>query len=219
MVIAVLGALSRQFIRGILSFHILSQIGFMVLAIGFFTPLAFAAAIFYIIHHIIVKASLFLIGGVAAELNGTDNLARGGQLWKHAPWLGVLFLAQALSLAGLPPLSGFWGKYVILVVAFEQGRFILLLAALVASLLTLMSMLKIWNATFWGGSHTTPVRLDSPRWRPMTYVIAGLTLLSLSIGLGAEAVMQVALKAAAQVLDQTGYAAAVLSALGKGGAP
>lgn len=219
MLIAVLGALSRQFIRGILSFHILSQIGFMVLAIGLFTPLAFAAAIFYIIHHIIVKASLFLIGGVAAELNGSDNLSRGGQLWKHAPWLGVLFLAQALSLAGLPPLSGFWGKYLILVVGFEQGRYLLVLAALVASLLTLMSMLKIWNATFWGGSAATPVRLTSPRWRLMTYVIAGLTALSLGIGLGAEAVIQVALQAAAQVLDPTSYAAAVFSALGKGGTP
>ncbi|MCX8157908.1 MAG: proton-conducting transporter membrane subunit [Verrucomicrobiae bacterium] len=219
MVIAVLGALSRQFIRGILSFHILSQIGFMVLALGFFTPLAFAAAIFYIIHHIIVKASLFLIGGVAAELNGTDNLARGGQLWRHAPWLGVLFLAQALSLAGLPPLSGFWGKYVILVVGFEQGRYVLVLAALVASLLTLMSMLKIWNATFWGGNDRTPVRLNSPRWRRMTMVVAGLTAISLAIGLGAEAIMQVALKAATQTLDQPGYAAAVFKALGKGGPP
>ena len=219
MVIAVLGALSRQFIRGILSFHILSQIGFMVLAIGLFTPLAFAAAIFYIIHHIVVKASLFLIGGVAAELNGTDNLARGGQLWRHAPWLGVLFLVQALSLAGLPPLSGFWGKYIIVVVGFEQGRYVLVLAALVASLLTLMSMLKIWNATFWGGEASTPVRLNSPRWRRMAAVVAGLTIISLGIGLGAEAVMQLAFKAATQMLDQQGYAAAVFGALGKGGNP
>jgi multicomponent Na+:H+ antiporter subunit D len=156
---------------------------------------------------------------VAADLNGSDNLARGGHLWRHAPWLGVLFLAQALSLAGLPPLSGFWGKYVILVVGFEQGRYLLVLAALVASLLTLMSMLKIWNATFWGGDAHTPLRLESPRWRPMTCVIAALTLLSLGIGLGAEGVMQIALKAAAQVLDQQGYAAAVFSALGKGALP
>lgn len=219
MIVAVLGALSRQFIRGILSFHILSQIGFMVLALGFFTPLSFAAAIFYIIHHIVVKSSLFLIGGVVAELNDTDNLARSGHLWRHTPWLGVLFLAQALSLAGLPPLSGFWGKYVILVVGFEQGRYYLVLAALVASLLTLLSMLKIWNFTFWGGTEDIPVRQNSPRWRRMAGVAAGLTCISLGIGLGAEAVMQVALKAAEQVLDQQGYAAAVFQAAGKGATP
>jgi multicomponent Na+:H+ antiporter subunit D len=141
MLVAVIGAVSRNFIRGILSFHILSQIGFMVLAIGFFTPLSFAAAIFYIIHHIVVKASLFLIGGVAALLNRTDDLGRMGNLWKHTPWLGVLFLIQALSLAGLPPLSGFWGKYVILVVGVEQREFVLVAAAIVASVLTLFSSL------------------------------------------------------------------------------
>lgn len=219
MVIAVLGALSRQFIRGILSFHILSQIGFMVLAVGLFTPLSYVAAIFYIIHHIVVKASLFLIGGVAATLNGTDNLARGGRLWRLTPWLGILFLAQALSLAGLPPLSGFWGKYVILVVGLEQGRYILVGAALVASLLTLMSMLKIWNATFWSEGSDAVVNLDHSRWKRMTWVVGGLAVISLGIGLGAEGVMQVAQKAAGQVLDQQGYAAAVLGATGKGNLP
>lgn len=74
MVLAVMGATSRNFIRGIKSYHILSQIGFMVLAIGFFTPYSFAAASSYVIHHIVVKSSLFLIGGVALCLNKTDHL-------------------------------------------------------------------------------------------------------------------------------------------------
>lgn len=107
MVLAVMGAISRPFIGGILSFHILSQIGFMALAIGLFTPLSLAACILYIIHHIVVKSSLFLIGGTALRLNGTDDLDHMGNLWRRTPWLGALFLLQALSLAGLPPLSGF----------------------------------------------------------------------------------------------------------------
>jgi multicomponent Na+:H+ antiporter subunit D len=215
MILAVLGAISRNFIRGILSFHILSQIGFMVLAIGFFTPLSFAAAIFYITHHIIVKSSLFLICGTAICLNRTDDLDRMGNLWSRTPWLGVLFLCQALSLAGLPPLSGFWGKYLIIVVGLELREYALVLAAIVASILTLVSMLKIWNAAFWGDT-AAPVRVEDLRWRRMASVVAGLTALSLAIGLVAEPVLRMANLAAERVLDQTGYIDAVRQHRGKG---
>lgn len=219
MLVAVLGAISRNFIRGILSFHILSQIGFMVLAIGLFTPLSVAAAIFYIVHHIIVKSSLFLIGGTAMVLNRSDDLSRMGNLWQQTPWLGVLFLIQALSLAGLPPLSGFWGKYLILVVGFEQGEYWLVGAAIVASILTLFSMLKIWNGAFWASDDEREVCLWDPRWARMAWVIAGLTLISVAIGLGAEPFFRLAREAAERALDHAGYAAAVLQALGKGGTP
>jgi multicomponent Na+:H+ antiporter subunit D len=218
MLLAVLGAISRNFIRGILSFHILSQIGFMVLAIGFFTPLSFAAAIFYITHHIIVKSSLFLICGTAICLNRTDDLDRMGNLWSRTPWLGVLFLCQALSLAGLPPLSGFWGKYLILIVGIELGQYPLVIAAILASILTLVSMLKIWNAAFWNEAPAIPVRLNDRRWMRMAWVVAGLTLVSLAIGLGAEPFLRIAGLAAERVLDQSGYVNTVFQYSGKGAA-
>ncbi len=214
MLLAVIGAISRNFIRGILSFHILSQIGYMVLAIGFFTPLSLAACILYVVHHIIVKSSLFLIGGVAMRLSGTDNLDRMGDLWKRAPWLGVLFLFQALSLAGLPPLSGFWGKYLIVVVGMEQHQYWLVGASLLASILTLFSMVKIWNGAFWATSEK-PVVTEGWRWRGMTAVVAALTGISLAIALGAEAFVRLATQAAEHALDQQGYAQAVLGFLGK----
>lgn len=216
MLLAVMGAISRNFIRGILSFHILSQIGFMVLAIGFFTPLALAGCIFYVIHHIVVKSSLFLIGGVALCLNRTDNLDRMGNLWRHTPWLGVLFLFQALSLAGLPPLSGFWGKYVIVVVGLEQREYWLVGAAILASILTLLSMLKIWNAAFWNSPDECEVCLWDLRWVRMAWVVTGLTVISIAIGFCAEPFLQLAQVAAERALDQDGYAAAVFAHLGKG---
>jgi multicomponent Na+:H+ antiporter subunit D len=219
MVLAVIGAISRNFIRGILSYHILSQIGFMVLAIGFFTPLSFAASIFYIVHHIIVKASLFLIGGVAARLNQTDDLDRMGHLWKKTPWLGVFFLFQALSLAGLPPLSGFWGKYLIVLEGLKQGAHVLVGASILASILTLFSMLKIWNAAFWSAPPEVQARVQDGRWVKMTVVIAAMTVISLGIGLGAEGFLKIAVKAADQALAQTTYAETVLGHLGKGIAP
>jgi multicomponent Na+:H+ antiporter subunit D len=215
MLLGVLGAISRNYIRGILSFHILSQVAFMTLAIGFFTPLAITAAIFYIVHHIVVKSSLFLIGGVTACLNRSDDLAHTGNLWKLTPWLGVIFLCQALSLAGLPPLSGFWGKYLIVLVGLEQREFALVAASVVASLLTLFSMLKIWLAVYWSKRDDVPVHREDRRWSRLAAVAGALAVVSLGIGLGAEGFLRVAGRAAASALDQPGYIAAVMGARGK----
>jgi multicomponent Na+:H+ antiporter subunit D len=216
MLFGVLGAVSRNFIRGILSFHILSQIGYMVLAIGLFTPYALAAAIFYVIHHIIVKSTLFMVGGIAVLLNRSDDLEKTGRLWAAAPVLGVVFLLQALSLAGLPPLSGFWGKYMIVVEGVRQGRWMLVAVALLAGILTLFSMLKIWNGTFWRTDENVPLHVRDRRWKAMTAVAVGMTLLSLGIGLGAELVLDLAHEAARQLVDRGAYIDRVLFARGGG---
>jgi multicomponent Na+:H+ antiporter subunit D len=214
MLFGVLGAVSRNFIRGILSFHILSQIGYMVLAIGLFTEYSIAAAIFYIIHHIIVKATLFMVGGVAVVINRSDDLEKTGGLWVVAPILGVVFLLQALSLAGLPPLSGFWGKYMIVVEGVRQGRWVLVAIALLAGVLTLFSMLKIWNGTFWRSAEGVPLRTGDRRWKYMTAVTVGMAVLSVGIGLGAEFVLRVAHEAARQLVDRAGF---IERLLGSGG--
>ncbi|MGF1679014.1 MAG: proton-conducting transporter membrane subunit [Candidatus Methylacidiphilales bacterium] len=226
MIFGVCGAISRNFIRGILSYHILSQIGYMVLALGLFTPLSIAACIFYIIHHIIVKATLFLIGGTVWCLNGTDDLKKTGGLWWVVPSLGVCFLIQALSLAGLPPLSGFWGKYLIFVegvrLAQEVGwyYYILVGAGVLAGILTLYSMLKIWNEAFWKPvPEGSSVRIEDRRWIGMTAICAFFCVLSLAIGLGAEVVLNVSQKAADMAMDQEGYIRAVLNVSGKGMRP
>jgi len=214
MIFGVLGAVSRNFIRGILSFHILSQIGYMVLAIGLFTPYAIAAAIFYVIHHIIVKSTLFMVGGTVVVLNRTDDLEKTGRLWALTPVLGVVFLLQALSLAGIPPLSGFWGKYMIIVEGLRQQEWILVFCALLAGVLTLFSMLKIWNGAFWAATAKEEVQTGEPRWRAMTAVAAGMTVLSLGIGLGAEFFLGIAHEAARQLLDRPAY---IQHLLGGGG--
>jgi len=226
MIFGVMGAISRDFIRGILSYHILSQIGYMVLAIGLFTKVAIAACIFYIIHHIIVKATLFLIGGTVMALNETDDLKRTGGLWKPVPVLGICFLIQALSLAGIPPLSGFWGKYLIFVEGVRLAEevagyyYIFVGAGVLAGILTLYSMLKIWNEAFWKPApENKPPRVNDRRWIGMTAVAGFFCVISLAIGFGAEGVFQVAMKASEMAMDQEGYIHAVLSVTGKGVAP
>ena len=120
MVTGVLGAAAQIDFRKILSFHIVSQIGYMILGLALFTPLAIVGAVFYLVHHIIVKANLFLVAGVAQRLTGGRPTCRAiGGLYKSAPLLAVLFLIPAFSLAGFPPLSGFWAKYLLVKASLE----------------------------------------------------------------------------------------------------
>ncbi len=208
MVFGVLGAVAQSRVQHILSYHIISQIGFMVLAIGFFTPVAIAAAILYIVHHIVVKSALFLVGGTVRHVFGQDRLDATGGLWRAAPWLGIAFLLQALSLAGLPPLSGFWGKYLIIVVGVGKGEWVLIALSLVASILTLVSMLKIWLACFWAPAPAGGVPVV-PGTRRLTAVTVGMAAVSLAIGLGVAFFHGVADRAARQVLDRPAYVEAV----------
>lgn len=211
MVFGVLGAVAQARVQTILSYHIVSQIGFMVLAIGLFGPFAFTAAIFYIVHHIIVKAALFLVGGAVARAHGTDELARGGGLWRLAPWLGIVFVVQAMSLAGLPPLSGFWGKFMIVQEGFTQGRWVLVGLSLVASILTLLSMLKIWLGAFWAEAPAAPLRWDGGAKR-MTAVGLGMVSVSVVIGFAPQPFLRVAEHAARTTLDRPAYVASVRAA-------
>ena len=149
MVTGVLGAVAQYEFRRLLSFHIVSQIGYMIMGLGFFTPLALAGTVFFIVHNIFVKTNLFLVSGVSHRLHGTYDLKKLGGLYRSHPWLAMLFLLSALSLAGVPPLSGFFGKLVLIKAGLGIGQFVLVAAALGVSLLTLFSMTKIWAEAFW----------------------------------------------------------------------
>jgi multicomponent Na+:H+ antiporter subunit D len=140
-----------------------------------------------------------------ARLNGTDELARTGGLWRAAPWLGIGFLLQAMSLAGLPPLSGFWGKFMIIQEGFTQGEWVLVALSLVASILTLMSMLKIWLGAFWKEAPAGRPVTVTARTRAMSAVVVGMACVSLVIGFGAEKFVRIAKHAADETLDRGLY--------------
>lgn len=159
MVLGVLGALAQDNMKGILSFHIISQVGYIVLALSFGSSFGVVACVFYLVHHIIVKTNLFFITAYIETMTGTaGQLIRLGNLWEKAPLIAILFAVSALSLIGMPPLSGFWAKVLTLQAALGDDRWISFFACLAVSLLTLMSMLKIWLAAFWKPS-TGPLEL------------------------------------------------------------
>ncbi|MFY9209528.1 MAG: Na+/H+ antiporter subunit D [Aestuariivita sp.] len=214
MVTGVLGAAAQNDMRKILSFHIISQIGYMILGLALLTPFALAGAVFYLVHHIIVKANLFLIAGVAEKITGSTDLSKIGGLYKSAPLLAVLFLIPAFSLAGFPPLSGFWAKYILVAAALEVQAWLIASVALLVGLLTIYSMTKIWAEAFWKahpeGMDPVLSQLDGRTRAALLLPIAGLAAMTLVIGFFPEAFVVFATTAAGQLLDPTPYIGAVL---------
>lgn len=210
MVTGVLGAAAQFEFRRVLSFHIVSQIGYMVLGLGLFTPLALAGTVFYLIHHIVVKTNLFLVAGIVKRLGGTLDLGRLGGLYRRRPALALLFLVPAFSLAGIPPLSGFWGKLVLVKAGLDSGHYAVTATALGVSLLTLFSMTKLWNEAFWKEPPEESAVAAAPvPWTLLGPVVA-LAAITVAVGLGAGPVFDLASRAAAQLADPSQYVRAVL---------
>lgn len=215
MVTGVLGAAAQNEFRRILSFHIISQIGYMIMGLGLLTPLALAGSVFYIMHHIIVKTNLFLVSGVAQRFGGTLLLKDMGGLYKARPWLAVLFLIPAFSLAGVPPLSGFFAKFILVKAGLEINQYAIVAVALVVGLLTLFSMTKIWSEAFWKAPphHEREERREPPRVADIILMVApiiALAAITVCIGVFAGAVFDVAEQAAQQLIDPSAYVRAVL---------
>ena len=206
MLVGVLGAAAQTEVRRILSFHIVSQVGYMILGLALATPLALAGAVFYLIHHIVVKANLFFIGGLAARICGSERLADMGGLYKRMPWLALLFAIPALSLAGIPPLSGFWAKFLLVKASLDAAAWWAAGIALLTGVFTLLSMNKIWNEAFLKPHPRGEEALQRVTGMRAAWVgMSALALLTVLIGLGAGPLIDYAVAAAAQLADPQAY--------------
>ena len=211
MFVGVVGAAAQQEVRRILSFHIISQIGYMVLGLALNSRLALIGSMFYLIHHIIVKANLFLIGGVMHRIAGSGQLKLIGGFYAHQPILAVLFLIPAFSLAGFPPLSGFWAKYVLIQASMEIEQWIAAGVALLVGLLTIYSMTKIWGEGFWKPHPTIDSEVARQKVDVFSWIAIGfLASLTVVIGLFPAPFYAFAEMAAQQLIDPSEYVNAVL---------
>ncbi len=212
MVVGVLGAIAQNDIKRILSFHIVSQIGYMVMGLGLFTVAGLAGAIIYIVHHIVVKTTLFLVAGLIEQRTGTAKLADLTGLRRLEPALAVLFLLPALSLAGIPPFSGFVAKLALVKAGLAAGEYIVVGMSLAVSLLTLFSMTKIWANSFWGPDPgSDPGRtLSAPRRALMVGSTASLVALSLGVAVAAGPVYDLSERAARDLIDTSSYVEEVI---------
>jgi len=217
MVTGVMGAAAQNEFRRILSFHIISQVGYMILGFALWTPLALAGAVFYLVHHMIVKANLFLVSGLGRDITGSMVLKRMGGIYAAYPMVAAMFFIPAFSLAGFPPLSGFWAKLLLIQSTLQVEHYLLAAIAVAVGLMTIYSMVKIWLASFWRPMPNAA--LDTGGRRPLSpwklAPVGALALISLMIGLGAEPIFQLAEAAAREIMAPQGYVQAVM----EGGLP
>jgi multicomponent Na+:H+ antiporter subunit D len=213
MVVGVLGAIAQEDIRRIFSFYIVSQIGYIIMGLGLFTVAGLAGAVYAIVHHIVVKTTLFLVGGLVEHTGGSSRLNRLGGMAASAPAIAVLFLLPALSLAGIPPFSGFAAKFGLFDATARDREWTILAVAVLVSLLTLFSIFKIWIAVFWRPRNVTIEPAAGPTTRPPmlmlapTAVLAALTLL---IGIAAGPLYRYSQRAAVDLVHPAFYRDAVL---------
>jgi multicomponent Na+:H+ antiporter subunit D len=215
MAIGVFGALAQDDVKRILSFHIVSQIGYMIMGLGLFTLAGLAGAVFYVVHHIIVKTALFLVSGLIDRRGGSSRLSEVGGLVRSAPFLAVLFALPALSLAGLPPFSGFIAKFGLVQAGVAQGSWAIVAVSLAVSLLTMFSMTKIWAGAFWGEAEQAPPREPDTRGalggpRGMIAATATLGAMSVAVLVAAGPLYALAERSAGDLLDPSRYVEAVL---------
>jgi multicomponent Na+:H+ antiporter subunit D len=236
MVIGILGALAQADIKRLLSFTLVSHIGYMIFGIAVGTPAAIAATIYYVVHHIMIQTTLFLCAGLIERIGGTTSLARLGGMLKAAPFVAILFFIGALNLGGIPPFSGFLGKVALFDAGVQVGgglNYVLLAGGAATSLLTLYALARAWNMAFWRprrdvenyDSAMLNALQDDPHDEGtvttkttsalMTTVTATMLALTVSLTIFAGPVFDLAARAAANIEEPSTYIDAVFP----GGAP
>jgi len=211
MLSGVAAALAQRDLRRVLSFQVVSSIGFLIMGLALFSPLAIAGALFYMVHTVLLTPALFLIAGLAERRCGTAQLGHMGGLYAAAPPPPPLFFLAGFSLAGFPPLSGFWPKVLLVQAALDGRSYAIAAAALVAGLLTIWSIGITWSEVFWKSAPDDAAPSGSAASvAPMVSAVVGLTVLSLALGLFPQPVLSLGTAVANQLLEPAAYVAAVL---------
>jgi len=182
MVVGVFMAIGQWDIKRLLAYHSISQIGYVVLGIGLGTPLGVLGGVFHLVNHAAFKSLLFLGAGAVEFRTGTRQLREMGGLRERMPVTSATTLAASLSISGIPPFNGFFSKLIIIWAAIEAGRYGYAVAAVIVSVMTIASFMKVQKYAFFGTLRE--------RWRNVTEVPV-----SMLIALVALAVLCLAMSA------------------------
>jgi len=211
------GTINKRSIRRLISYLIVCHIGYLIAGIGLYTELAMVGVIFYLIHDVIVKSNIIMITGVIQKIRETIDMTRLGGLAKEYPKFSFLTAIAMFSLVGIPPLSGFWPKIQLFGESLKAGQYVLLIALVIASFVTLFVIAKVWMEVFWKES-PKPLTDEIDHfgaldfWKKFTLLapIATLSFISLWIGFNAESIYEIAQKTACQLMNPSIYVDAVL---------
>ncbi|OUM98511.1 MAG: Na+/H+ antiporter subunit D [Paenibacillaceae bacterium ZCTH02-B3] len=211
MIFGAMGAVAYWSIRKILAYNVIVSVGFIVFAVGVASRDSLSGALYYLLHDMVAKALIFILGGAIISIAGTDRLREINGLIRYRPMLGWLFFVAALALAGIPPLSGFVGKAMILGSGIESGHVLLAAVGLLSSLLVLYSVMKVFMQSFWG---ETLLSEDEAHATGKGALLPGsiLAALVIGLGLGADWVLAYVDIAAETMVNPVQYIDAVLAA-------
>lgn len=207
IILGAIGSIAYNDVKKIIIYNIVTAIGVILFGFSTFNKVSLSGAIFYLIHDMIIKGALFLLIGIMIYITGTSNLKSMSGLIKRYPLLAWTFFIAALGLAGIPPLSGFVGKLLIIQGAFEESNYIGGFIIVLSSLLVLLSVIKIFVKAFWGDES------DNVTKKPIkTLLFPGciLVLLSFLIGIGVEVLLPYISLTAESLLQPENYIHAVL---------
>lgn len=176
-------ALVENNIKRILAYSTVSQLGYIILAFSLGTALAFKVALLYILAHSIAKAGLFLCAGIIEHKTGTKDIRELGGLLKNMPYTATSYLLCAFAIIGIPPLLGFWPKFMTVLFTVQQGYVLAAVLAIVGALFTLFYLMRLFDGVFLGD---LKIKADEGRGSLMVYVVVLLGILSLLLGLAVK---------------------------------
>ncbi|GAA1149743.1 Na+/H+ antiporter subunit D [Ornithinicoccus hortensis] len=224
MIVGILGAVAQDDIKRMLSFTLVSHIGYLLFGIALGSQVGLSSAIFYVMHHIIIQTTLFLVTGLIERVGGSTAASKLGGLARVSPLLAVLFFVPAMNLAGIPPFSGFIGKVGLMQAGAADGSWLALLVvagSVLTSLLTLYAVVRVWGRAFWGAtpeglSGSGPLRGGHAQALGTGLVLPTASLVAVSLGLTVVAgpLFEVTSRAALDLLLRAPYLTAVLGSAG-----
>jgi len=210
MILGAVGAVAHWGIRKILAYNVIISSGFMVFGIGVASETSLSGALYYLLHDMIAKAWIFILGGAIIGIAGTDRLRDIKGLIRYRPWLGWLFLLSVLAVAGVPPLSGFVGKALILLGGVREDYYALSVIGLATSFLALYSLLKVFVQSFWGETLLSPGEQHDTGIGALAPGVL-LAALAIALGFGAEWVLAYVGQAVETMMNPELYINAVLT--------
>lgn len=210
MILGGIGAVAYSDIHRIINYNVVIGIGFISFGIATATKTSMDGVVFYLIHDMIAKALLFLLGGMIIKAAGTSDLRQKGGLIRRYPLLGWMFFIVTLAIIGVPPLSGFTGKLLIVQGGFASGHYLWTGIALASSLIVLYSLMRVFIGAFFGGGEQPAAEQEPVRLRGLLSSAAALFALILVIGIGSEWVYSLASQAGDVLTNPAIYIDAVL---------
>ncbi|MFC1703935.1 complex I subunit 5 family protein [Candidatus Omnitrophota bacterium] len=150
MIIGVFLAVGQWDLKRLLAYHSISQVGYIMLGLGLATPLGILGGLFHLLNHSVFKSLLFLNSGAIDYALNTRDLKKMGGLRQVMPTTANTSFVASMSIAGIPPFNGFWSKFIIIIACIQAGRPVFAVWAVIGSILTLASFMKVQKYAFFG---------------------------------------------------------------------